>query len=254
MHIRDRHINRVVLVALTSMAALALIVWSHLPAKDPAAYFNFADQRFSWGIPNFWDVVSNLAFIYVGLWGMMSCYTNAWIRSKKAIWWGLFWVNFSVFLTGWGSSLFHLNPNPLSLFLDRAPMAMGFMALFSVIMVDRTQKTFWGSWLLPLMALGVWAAWQGSYGAHDIRYFIIVQFGSLLLALLFTIIRKPIFTNNILVYSAFVFYVLAKLFELADHPVFVALDYSGHTLKHIMAALAILAFNLSVRGPIHRAH
>src|SRR5215471_1537110 len=36
----------------------------------PPSYSNFADQRQFLGIPNFMDVVSNLPFLIVGIWGL----------------------------------------------------------------------------------------------------------------------------------------------------------------------------------------
>ena len=42
------------------------------PIPQDAAYHNFADQREVLGIPNFWNVISNIPFILVGLIGTIA--------------------------------------------------------------------------------------------------------------------------------------------------------------------------------------
>ena len=39
------------------------------PIRQDASYHSFADQREFWGIFNFWNVVSNLPFLIVGIVG-----------------------------------------------------------------------------------------------------------------------------------------------------------------------------------------
>jgi len=55
------------LVALLGLMAASLSILPLLPpiAQDPS-YHQFADQRTLLGIPNFWNVVSNLPFVLVG--------------------------------------------------------------------------------------------------------------------------------------------------------------------------------------------
>jgi hypothetical protein len=56
-------------VALVLVAGAAL--WLFTPAlAQPENYFPFADQRSWLGIPNAADVLSNLAFVAVGLLGL----------------------------------------------------------------------------------------------------------------------------------------------------------------------------------------
>lgn len=253
MRVHDRHVGRLLVGAIGVLCGIAVSTWSMLPQQDPAAYFNFADQRMYLGIPNFADVASNLLFIYVGLWGMLSVFSSLWLHRPKSIMVSLFFVNLSVFLIGWGSSVFHMSPNSLTLFWDRAPMAAMFMALLVLILSDRAPSSWWQFLLLPMMAGGVWAAWEGSHGLQDIRYYILVQFGAILLGLIFLIFRRAMFLNNSLMYAAFIFYAVAKFFEVADHSILSAWDVSGHTLKHIIAAFSVLLVNLAVHIPVkHR--
>lgn len=253
MRVHDRHIGRLLLGTLAVVVGLAVTFWSQLPKQDPASYFQFADQRMHLGIPNFSDVVSNLPFIYVGLWGVLSVFSSLWLRRPRGIMVSLFFVNLFVFLIGWGSSYFHMTPNADSLFWDRAPMAAMSMSLLFLILSDRAPSPWWQLLMLPAMALGVWTAWHGSFGMQDIRYYIVVQFGGLLFAVVLLVCRKAVFLNNPLMYSAVVLYVVAKFFEVGDHAVFHELGISGHSLKHIIAAVCALLVNLAVRIPVkHR--
>src|SRR5262249_40874216 len=105
-------------VMAASLAALMLFV-PVIPQSQ--AYHQFADQRTLLGIPNFWNVVSNLPFIAVGavgLWGY---------RDKPAI----IVIFAGIFLTGFGSAYYHWNPNDGTLFWDRLPMALAFSAIMA---------------------------------------------------------------------------------------------------------------------------
>src|SRR5262245_5692177 len=102
-------------LAAVSLAGLLLIP----PIPQPQHYHQFADQRAFFGIPNFLNVVSNLPFILVGALGL------ARVRGDLSA--QVFFLG--VFLTGFGSSYYHWNPNDFGLFWDRLPMAIAFMAI-----------------------------------------------------------------------------------------------------------------------------
>jgi hypothetical protein len=64
------------LLLLLAVAILIAIVALFLPPiPQPLTYHNFADHRAWLGIPNFGDVVSNLAFAIVGVWGLLVLFT-----------------------------------------------------------------------------------------------------------------------------------------------------------------------------------
>ena len=56
------------LVAVTAAGIAAAFWFSPIP-QDPA-YHGFADRRTLFGIPNFWNVFSNLPFVLVGAFGL----------------------------------------------------------------------------------------------------------------------------------------------------------------------------------------
>jgi hypothetical protein len=76
-----------------SLAALLLLP----PTPQDQSYHRFADGRTLLGIPNFWNVVSNLPFIAVGAVGLRQFY-----RHPETL-----MLFLGVFLTGFGSSYYH---------------------------------------------------------------------------------------------------------------------------------------------------
>ena len=56
------------LLILTVVVAVAVSLLPRIP--QPQAYHLFADRRSLLGIPNFGDVVSNLPFAVLGIWGL----------------------------------------------------------------------------------------------------------------------------------------------------------------------------------------
>ena len=113
--VRDQPVR--VLYGLMVVSLLALLPLPPL-LQDPS-YHQFADQRELFGIPNFWNVISNLPFIVVGAVGLFRFRRNA---ITLILFTGLF-------LTGFGSSYYHLNPNDSTLFWDRLPMTLCFAAI-----------------------------------------------------------------------------------------------------------------------------
>ena len=135
------------------------------PITQDQNYHDFADQRTILGIPHFWNVVSNFPFIAVGVAGVWQ------FRRDPAI--ALLFLG--ILMTGFGSAYYHLDPNDRTLFWDRLPMAIGFMAILA--MADRgTAGRKAGAILLwPLIAIGVFSIllwrWTG-----DLRLYGWVQF------------------------------------------------------------------------------
>jgi hypothetical protein len=112
-------------------------------------------------------------------------------------------------------------------------------------------------WLLgPLVAVGVVSVfywyWSELRGAGDLRLYVIVQFGSLLVVALLLALYKSPYTGSAYLVAGLIVYGAAKLFELADRPIFaIGGIVSGHTLKHLVAAAggACIVRMLQVRTP-----
>ncbi len=58
------------LVRVLPVVALVLLFGFTRPVPQDSAYYLFADGRTMLSIPNFWNVTSNLPFLFIGIWGM----------------------------------------------------------------------------------------------------------------------------------------------------------------------------------------
>ncbi len=94
-------------------------------AQDQA-YHLFADQRSWLGIPRAADVLSNLAFVLVGLAGIARLASRRRTRFSAATEAGLWCVALGFLCTGAGSAWYHLNPVDATLAWDRLAMTLVF--------------------------------------------------------------------------------------------------------------------------------
>jgi hypothetical protein len=238
-----------VVIVLTVTAVVALLVWG--PAPQPLSYHRFKDGRSLLGLPNALNVLSNLPFLLVGVWGLWFVLFLPKPRGESANpfrytserW--PFVVLFSgVALTGFGSSYYHLAPNNDRLVWDRLPMAMGFMGLIAAMISEFISRRL-GSWLLgPLVALGVFSVlhwhWTEQRGQGDLRLYGFIQFYSLFLVVVMPLLFPARYTRVADWYISVGWYALAKVCEAADGPIYAALGgfVSGHTLKHLLGAVS----------------
>ncbi len=124
------------------------------PIAQPLAYHRFADARTLLGLPNFWNVLSNLPFLLVGLAGLrwLLGHPGASERVLRPAWLLLF---AGVALVGLGSAWYHLAPSNGALVWDRLPMTLAFMALFSVVIGEHISLRLGRQALWPLLVAGV---------------------------------------------------------------------------------------------------
>jgi len=220
------------LACLIGLGAISLVGLFLLvaPVPQPQAYHQFADQRTLFGIPNFWNVASNLPFILVGAAGL------PYLRRDPSA--GVFFLG--VFLTGFTSSYYHWHPDDAGLFWDRLPMTFAFMAILANVVGERIDARAGQTMLWPLVALGVasllvWR-WTG-----DLRLYGWVQFfPCVALPLMFALLPAK-YAGTGWWFAAAGLYVVAKLLEHFDRAIDAALGFSGHPLKHVAAAGACLA-------------
>jgi len=138
---------------ITIVAVVAVFRFPPLP-QDPA-YYHFADQQTLMGIPNFWNVVTNLPFLIAGLIGLIPLLRKAPLAIARELYWAYVLFFAGTFLVGLGSGYFHLSPSNQSLVWDRLPMTIAFMAFFAVIIGERISVSS-ARWLLvPLLAVGI---------------------------------------------------------------------------------------------------
>src|SRR5271169_5595772 len=219
-------------VALSGLMAASLAGLLLLPSiPQDQNYHHFADQRILLGIPNFWNVVSNLPFIAVGAVGLRRFHHDP----------ATIVLFLGIFLTGFGSSYYHWNPNDGTLFWDRLPMTLCFMAILATAIEERVNERAGAVLLWPLLATGVFSLllwrWTG-----DLRLYVWVQFFPCLALPLLFVLFPAKYTGTYFWVIAAALYALAKLFEFYDAAIYSAGSIlSGHTLKHLAAAAACFA-------------
>jgi hypothetical protein len=198
-------------ILLTVLAVLLFLILMP-PLPQDQSYHSFADRRTLLGIPNFWDVVSNIPFAVVGLIGLFS------LRDLAAR-----IVFLGIFFTAFGSAYYHLRPDDARLSWDRLPMTVAFMSIFAIAIKQRRL-------VLPLVIAGiasiVW--WRLT---DNLWPYGLVQFGSLAALVLIAFRSEPG------LWPVIGFYGLSKIAEHFDKQIYSAFPLSGHTLKHLLAGI-----------------
>ena len=152
-----------------------------------------------------------------------------------------------VILTSVGSAYYHLAPDNERLVWDRLPMTVVVMALLAAIIAERISAKTGITILLPLLALGIGSVfyWQRF---DDLRpYGFVIFFPMLLVPMLIALFPVKNTSGEYLIYLVG-FYLLAKLCEYFDAQIFAAGGViSGHTLKHVIAALGLFQVVLMIK-------
>ena len=244
---------------MLGLCAICLAVLCILrPVPIGADYHDFADKRPLLGIPNCLDVLSNLPFIVVGIGSL------AWLAlksSRKAFLlpaerWPYIVFFAGVTLTGFGSLWYHLAPGNARLPWDLLPMTCSFMSMLVAVIMERISVKTGLALLLPLLILGVGSVvWW--YISGDYRFYLFVQFCPPLLIATAIGLFPARYNGNIYLVIAFLFFVLAKLFEMFDHRIYAFTGFvSGHSLKHATAGVACywIVLMLAKREPVVAYH
>lgn len=220
------------------------------PIAQPLSFHHFADDRSLWGIPNFGNVCSNLPFVLIGVYGIWTVATAPVSRAIRSIYLVLF---AGVVLTGLGSAYYHWNPNNDTLVWDRMPMTIVFMSFLAATMAELVSKRLGVRLLIPLVALGVgsvlWWHYTETIGRGDLRLYFWVQFYPMLAIVLllwwyYTPAVKLILPILLWIVA---WYGIAKVFEQLDFPIYGLLGISGHSLKHLAAAVSTWYFVILFR-------
>lgn len=217
------------------------------PIPQDLTYHLFADNRSILGIRNFFDVISNLPFFFVGLLGCITIHKH-WGFSQSWSWLVLF---SSILLVSFGSAYYHLNPENKTLAWDRLPMAVAFMALFVIVLADYVSVRLEKWLLIPMCLLGVYSVFYWHI-TDDLRIYAWVQFASMTLLLIIISVYKPTHLSTHYLLLAFFFYILSKIAEYLDKPLFQLTSeiVSGHTIKHLIASIATFYFYILLKRGI----
>lgn len=233
------------LLTAAVVVTVAMVFLFVPPVPQWPQYHDFADRRVWLGVPNFLDVATNLPFTLVGLAGVQRL-----LRARRC---SVFcdprerwpWLAFflALILLGPASARYHLAPDNAGLFWDRLAMSAVFMAWLAAHLVERIGPRF-VLILLPALlttgaaAVGYWI-WTETRGTGDLRAYGLVHFTPVLLIPLLLALFPPRYTrggDSLLVLGL---YLAALAAELLDRQIFAFTGvFSGHTLKHLLAALA----------------
>ncbi|MGA8051834.1 MAG: hypothetical protein WCA09_16765 [Burkholderiales bacterium] len=238
----QRYWRHTVLVVVP-LALLAQIMAHGRITQDPA-YHDFADQRRLLGIPHFLDVASNLPFLIVGAAGLLLCLGPR--RPPRCASWATFFAGAT--LTFFGSTRYHLAPSDATLVWDRLPMTIAFMAFFTALVSEHVGERLERYVLVPAVALGLASVLWWYYGG-DLRLYYWVQSVPLVCLPFSILMFRAMYTHRVCLVYGLALYVLAKLAEAWDLEIYSLTSgtVSGHTLKHLLAASAVLCVYLMLR-------
>jgi len=233
---RIQHLPLIVTLTLSGAAIV------HGPIAQLPDYHNFADRSLLFGIPHFADVISNLGFVGVALWGLARLAPCTRHESIANGWAGYRLFLIALLLTGVGSSYYHFAPDNARLVWDRLPIALACGGLLAGVWGDtRNRSSTVPSILLAIAAVlsvGWWHVTEEA-GAGDLRPYLLLQGLPLLIIPLWQWIHDRPRAERLAFTYALAIYALAKLAELGDHPIARATGMlSGHTLKHLLASAA----------------
>jgi hypothetical protein len=236
--------NKSLLIFGLITALLLILVILIKPISQNNAYNEFSDSRIVCGIPNFFNVISNLPFIIIGTYGFYIL-LKASIPATIQFIYG--WLFLGIIMTGLGSGFYHWAPANEHLVYDRIPMTIIFMSFFSATVAELIDQKWGGRILLPLLLLGIfsvlWWYHTESFGQGDLRLYGFVQYYPML-AIPLVIFLFPSLENKLLIQGlkyVIIWYVFAKICEHFDAQIFQLTGIlSGHSLKHIAAAMSTL--------------
>jgi len=242
-----------------SLIACAIAAFMVPRMPQPLSYHAFADCRTFWSVPNFLNVLSNAPFLFAGGWGLALVLRGGgrFIEQRECLPYLVFVLG--ALLTAFGSAYYHLAPDNARLVWDRLPMTLGFAGLVSAAIAERANLSGGLKLLWPLLALGAltviyWYATELVHQGNVIPYGLYQGWSILAIVLLIALFPATRYTQGKYLVWAAVWYGLAKVFETFDLQVYRLLGgaMSGHSIKHVLAAIAVFAivWQLRLREPL----
>lgn len=221
-----------------------------------ADYHAFADQRSAWGLPHALDVLSNLPFAIGGVLGLVALRRHTSVAdggTERRLLAALFFLG--LVIAALCSSFYHWQPDDTRLACDRLGMVAAFAGLLGLATAERVSPR---AGLGVAVAVLLWgplsvAAWATS---ANLLPWAVLQGGGMLLVLALACCRPVAGAWGVSLLAVIAAYTIAKLLELGDHQVFAWTGglVSGHSLKHMAAALAAWRVIAAVRQAAGARH
>ena len=230
---QSSHLYRSLAISAGVVALLAIaLIWIPPIAQDQA-YHVFADVREFYGVPNFWNVLSNTPFLVAALYGVWALFRGAFCEEWERVAFGC--VIAGTAAVAIGSSYYHWRPNDQTLFWDRLPMTVVFMSIVATVVGERISMKAGKLLLFPMILAGAATViyWRFS---GDLRLYALVQFGSMLVLPVIFVLYPARYTGSGWMWWMGGLYVLAKILELMDHQIGTVMATGGHPWKHLAAA------------------
>lgn len=232
--------------ALLLGLSLPIFTWvaSQAPLAQDQTYHHFADRRWLYGVPHFWNVVSNAPFAVIG---MLGCWwviragrtSPAFMDPRERAAYLAFFAG--ELLTCFGSGYYHAGPTNASLMWDRLAFSVMLTSIFSIVVAEFVNRRVGRFMLAPMVGLGLisvlhWARSE-SLGQGDLRFYLLVQFYPMLAIPLILLLFRSRYTHGGAFWLMWALYGVAKLAEVADGRILEWSGFwSGHTVKHLVAA------------------
>lgn len=215
-------------IAWTVLAiATVLLFLLSGPIHQDQAFHRFADPRPFGGLPNAWNVLSNLPFVAVGIAGLIAFKDTP----SRTLFSGVLGIAF-------GSAFYHWAPSDARLVWDRLPMTVVF-STFPVLgwMSEGRRVSNWTLLALNLAGVGTVVYWIAT---GDLRPYAVVKFGPAILAA--PSFRAAYLRRHLL--AILLLFAAAQAAEILDGQIYSVFVLSGHTVKHFLAAAATYAILL----------
>jgi hypothetical protein len=212
------------------------------PVPQDTSYHLLADTRTCLGfIPRAGDVLSNLAILAAGVFGLALRSRMTVAPEERAA------VNVLVaatLLTALGSAYYHWAPTNETLVWDRLPLGVILVSILALVMADRLHPLYARHGIWPLTALvaagiALWAVSE-SMGKGDLILYLIVRIGAGISILALLVFGRPRHTGTRWLVLALLCELIMAAFERLDYPIFQWTGWvSGHSLKHVMVGVAL---------------
>lgn len=243
-----------IIIALICIVATVVVAYLK-PITQPLSYHDFADARRLLAIPNALNVLSNLSFLAVGLFGLVFVLDRrSTLEAPQRCAYGILFAG--LLFTAFGSGYYHLLPDNQRLVADRLPMTIAMTGFITALLCDRlSPRSIWISPLLLILGLGSVLQWSWSehHGHGDLRWYVLYQ-GLTIICATAILLMFPARSDNTRAFAiAVAANIAAKVFELLDKPIYqLGGIVSGHTLKHLSAGLGFVPLMLLIYRRIKR--
>lgn len=232
-------------VMWASLFGIAMLLQYMGLLHTPSHYHDFADNRAFLSINNTLDVLSNLPFLFVGLWGAL--YLKQYNNNNINSW----FIVIGSMLVCFGSGFYHLAPDNYRLLWDRLPISLVFSGIFmyavySLKLTTIPEKTLSITYaMFSICTVFLWYAGEVN-GASWLGPYVFLQFGGIILLLYMAYVAYKRGNKNLTkaIVITMLCYVAAKVCETFDPVILMHTSsiISGHTIKHILSAYALYMF------------